>query len=256
MMIMHVWHRHLEILSRAVHHHNLTAASNHVGLSQPQLSRLVGQLEIEFGVVLLDREIKRKSSWTPLAHKLADLYLSNERRLSQSLQELMTESRPLELHGACLEGLSSLAVKHLSAMARQRKWQVLELTVFDQSDLEEKFLAGDVDMIWTSRVPGRAKPRHLIELGYQTLDRREKTGNFQILSRFEFNQQKVKQREKPTFISNSLYIRELWWQEHGGSGQFPSAVMKERGHLPVLLLGSTFLSESVWTEVIQATQTI
>jgi LysR family transcriptional regulator, transcriptional activator for aaeXAB operon len=64
----------LSVLARAVHYKNLTSASSHVGLSQPQLSRLVSQLEKELNVTLLDRSARRKSGWTPAAHRVAQIY--------------------------------------------------------------------------------------------------------------------------------------------------------------------------------------
>ena len=52
----------LAILSRATHYPNLSIASTHVGLSQPQLSRIVAKLEEQYGVQLLDREARRDQS--------------------------------------------------------------------------------------------------------------------------------------------------------------------------------------------------
>ena len=42
----------LSVLSKAIHHKNLSAAADHIGLSQPQLSRLIAQLEEELGVIV------------------------------------------------------------------------------------------------------------------------------------------------------------------------------------------------------------
>jgi len=64
----------LSVLSRAVAYQNLSGASQHVGLSQPQLSRIIQKLEAQWSVVLLDRSAKRKACWTPAAYKLARVY--------------------------------------------------------------------------------------------------------------------------------------------------------------------------------------
>src|SRR5690349_235854 len=97
------WYRQLAVISRAVHFQNLTAASQHVGLSQPQLSRLVGQLEEGLGVVLLDRGVRRKTNWTPLAHRLAEVFDRAELGLEKGLRELLDDSISRELKAACLE---------------------------------------------------------------------------------------------------------------------------------------------------------
>ena len=51
----------LSVLVKAVQHKNLSAAAVHVGLSQPQLSRLVAKIEHELNIILLDRTARRKS---------------------------------------------------------------------------------------------------------------------------------------------------------------------------------------------------
>ena len=72
----------LSVLSKAVMHRNLSLAAVHVGLSQPQLSRLIQKLEGELRVVLLDRASRRKSGWTPVAHELV---LAFQRGLSRAV---------------------------------------------------------------------------------------------------------------------------------------------------------------------------
>ena len=54
----------LGVLAKAVNFKNLSAAALHVGLSQPQLSRIIAKIEEELKIVLLDRSAKRKSGWT------------------------------------------------------------------------------------------------------------------------------------------------------------------------------------------------
>ena len=46
------------VLRRAVAYKNLTAASQNIGISQPQLSRIVAKLEQELDVKLLNRDRK------------------------------------------------------------------------------------------------------------------------------------------------------------------------------------------------------
>jgi molybdenum-dependent DNA-binding transcriptional regulator ModE len=251
---MTTWYRHLSVLSKAVHFQNLTAASQNVGLSQPQLSRLVSQLEEGLGVVLLDRGVKRKTSWTPLAVRLAEMYDRNEHRLERAMQEILTEAVPSELKAACLEGLSSLAVSQLGMLAKNPHWKQLHLDVMDLNELERRFLAGELDVIWTSRIPGKSKPRHIIELGFQTFENRDSGKGIDIMSGYEHGRKRKQTGGRLRVVSNSLRVRELWFEKVGGRGQFPSPVIKERarGEKDVLLLGSELMPEKVWAEFTRA----
>jgi LysR family transcriptional regulator, transcriptional activator for aaeXAB operon len=252
---MSVWYRQLAVLSRAVHFQNLTAASQNVGLSQPQLSRVVSQLEGGLGVVLLDRGVKRKTTWTPVAHQLAEVFERNEHRLERAMQEVLTEALPTEIKGACLEGLAPLAVQHLGRLAAGGHWRRIQLDVLDQTELEERFLAGEVDVVWSSRTPGKGKPRHAIELGFQILEERDSGRALDILSGYENVRLKKKKTDRQRLISNSLRVRELWLEKIGGRGFFPSPVLKERARgkqREVLLLGSELLPEKVWQEFTRA----
>jgi LysR family transcriptional regulator, transcriptional activator for aaeXAB operon len=253
---MSMWHRQLSVLSRAIHFQNLSAASQNVGLSQPQLSRVVAQLESGLGVVLLDRAVKRKTTWTPVARHLAEVFDRNEHRLERAMQEVLTEALPTELKAACLEGLAPLAVSQMGKLVNDPHWRRIQLDVLDQNELEERFLAGEVDVIWSSRIPGKGKPRHCIELGYQILDERDSGRAIDILSGYENARQKRKKSDRQTLISNSLRVRELWFEKVGGKGRFPSPVLKERARSQreVLLLGSELLPEKVWDEFTRAVE--
>lgn len=252
---MSLWYRHLSIVARAVHYQNLTVASHNVGLSQPQLSRIVSQLEGGLGVVLLDRGVKRKTTWTPVALRLAEVFDHTEHRLERALQEVLGEENlPTELKAACLEGLAPTAVAQMGRLADHPHWRRLHLDVLDQNELEERFLAGTVDVIWTSRIPGKGKPRHRINLGYQILAERDSNHPIDILSSYEHGRKRRQKSDRLRLVSNSLRVRELWLEKVGGKGQFPSPVLKERGggQREVLLLGSELMSETVWEEFIRA----
>ena len=75
----------LSVLAKAVQHKNLSAASAHVGLSQPQLSRLVSRIEGEFKVLLLDRSARRKSGLTTIASDLAMAFTKGMGRVEAEL---------------------------------------------------------------------------------------------------------------------------------------------------------------------------
>src|SRR4051812_13999919 len=100
----------LSILVRSVAFRNLSSASLHVGLSQPQLSRVIAQLEKELGMELLNRQVRRKSSWTAQALQLAELFEQHQRRLDQAVRGLQSENTPRSIHIGTLEGLVDIAI--------------------------------------------------------------------------------------------------------------------------------------------------
>ena len=249
----------LDVLSRSVQFKNLTAASQHVGLSQPQLSRIMHQLEEAFSIALLDRKVKRQSVWTPQAHQLAHVYVQHRRRLENSILELQESGRPKEIHIGTLEGLASLAIQVAKILFDHSHLELIFLDVYDQNDLEAKFLSGDLDLILSSRTPGKSKLKHELACGYQSLDIIETNSQYNILSGFEFGRKKRNKKTNnraTTFVSNSLLVRQSWLSKFGGRGSMPSAVQasKKKGPhevLAVLLIGSETLHREVWDCVVR-----
>ncbi len=239
----------LSVLSRAVHFKNLTSASAHVGLSQPQLSRLVQQLEKEFKVTLLDRSARRKSGWTQTALKLAQVYSNNNRKLKEAVFETIEADTPKEIRFGTLEGISPIALHLTHSILVNSKSVIVELDVYDQTDLEEKFLNGDLDVILTSRPPGKQKLKHRAQIGHQSFDSFAEGEKFLVMSPFEFNMQKRKaEKNKKVFVSNSLFLRRNWFSKYGGQGDLPGEVhnQKLKNSMPVLLFGAELLNEGIW----------
>lgn len=239
----------LSVLSRAVHFKNLTSASTHVGLSQPQLSRLVQQLEKEFSVTLLDRSARRKSGWTQTALKLAQVYSQNSRKLKDAVFETIEADTPKELRFGTLEGLSPIALHLTHTVLEQSKSALVELDVYDQTDLEEKFLNGDLDVILSSRSPGKQKLKHSLQIGHQIFDNFDKGNKYEVMSPFELGLKKRRlEKDKKAFISNSLFLRRQWFLRYGGLGDLPGKVQtqKTKETLPVLLVGAELLNEGIW----------
>src|SRR4051812_42584236 len=202
----------LSLLARAVAFKNLSSASMHVGLSQPQLSRLIAKLESELSMELLDRKVKRKSNWTPQAIQLAELYTLNQRRLEDGIRSLQTNQRARQVHIGTLEGLADVAIG-LAEKLFNSDLKLVYLDVYDRSDLEGKFLSGDLDLILNTRFPSPTKSRYAKLLGYQMLTQVESDKDYALFSSFEFNvrgRQKVPAKAKRTLVSNSLYIRRKW----------------------------------------------
>lgn len=244
----------LSVLARAVHFKNLTSASAHVGLSQPQLSRLVQQLEKEFNITLLDRTARRKSGWTQTAHRLAQVYSSNNRKLKEAVFETIEADIPKELSFGTLEGLSTIALHLAKSVLAESRSVLVELDVFDQTDLEEKFINGDLDVILTSRNPGKQKLKHIHELGHQSFDNFDIGTEFDVMSPFEFGQKKRKvESGKKVFISNSLSLRRQWFNKFGGQGDLPGKVQRQKTSqsLPVLIVGGELLNEGIWQILVE-----
>jgi hypothetical protein len=225
-------HWEMSVLSRAVAYNNLSGAALHVGLSQPQLSRIVARLEKELGVVLLDRGARRKSSWTPSAFKLAELYSGSSKKLEIEIQRLVGNSEPAHLKIGTLEGLIPVATEYCNQIMLTHPVKVLELNSFDLNRLEELFMSGELDVIFSSREPGKKKFKLAKLLGYQSLEVVSKTKGVNILSSFEYGTQMnhlhPTEKEK-ILVSNSLEARRYWVEHFGGTATLPSPVRKTRG---------------------------
>jgi hypothetical protein len=257
----------LSVLSKAVAYKNLSGAAQNVGISQPQLSRIVGKLESELRAVLLDRGARRKSGWTPLAFQLADIYLKSVRGLNSEVQKLIEGNEPRILHIGTLEGLIQLAVKFGNHILSSTGIEALEINVYDLNVLEEKFFKNSLDVIFTAREPGRKKYQYSKFLGYQSLELVESSEKYRVMSSFEFGVSEIKtarqskskkgsESEPKTIISNSLAVRRQWMEACGGIGTLPSQV--RAGKKPVAsthkvveedevyLYAQDYLSSALW----------
>ncbi len=249
--------RELSVLSKAVHFKNLSGAAVHVGLSQPQLSRIILKLEAELKASLLDREARRKSAWTPLAHQLAEAYQKSSRSLSSEIQRIVGSAEPTLLTIGSLEGLIPLALSLSRNVLKNTAIRTVEMDVHDLNRLEELFFNGSLDLILTSREPGRKKFKYLKVLGYQSLDPVDKPGEFGVMSSFEFESRssrgKSRTDETPVFISNSLAARKGWLEKYGGRGCIPSEVRKNKSTAAdcqeVYLIGTDTLGDALWKKV-------
>ena len=252
-------HWQLSILSKAIHYKNLSGAASHVGVSQPQLSRIVSRLEEELGVVLLDRTARRKSGWTPVAFKIAETYFRSSRKLTQNLQQLKADDQSTVLTIGTLEGMSSLASEFCIEILKDARMLQIELDVLDLSELEEKFVKEELDLVFTSREPGRHKYRYVRDMGYQVFDRRSSSTGPRVLSPYEYasyaqTAKKGKAGAQKVLISNSLAVRRLWIENHGGSGSIPSDVRRRKASdadTPVVLIASDVMNPALWARLEQ-----
>ncbi len=244
----------LSVLAKSVKHKNLSAAAQHVGLSQPQLSRILHKLEDELKIVLLDRGARRKSGWTPIAEHVAHMFEGVAKNLETELQAISQNFIIMELKIGTLEGLSEIAINLTNACFRQIGIQQISVDIFDLNDLEAHFLSGNIDIMLSSRTPGRQKFSHLMQLGFQKLVQTKTSDAVQVLSTYEFaSAAPSKKSLHKRFISNSLAIRKTWIQRVGGYGLLPSEPKRGRSEAdePILVIGSEILSPLLWEKISQ-----
>lgn len=245
----------LDVLTRSVAYKNLSGASIHVGLSQPQLSRIVRKIEETLSVVVLDRSAKRNATWTPTAYKLAEFFAKKMRAFDQELSALIGNTQTKELRVGTLEGLSAVALQFTHALFERAGVRLIEMDVFDLDRLEELFTRGELDLIFSSREPGRKKFRNCRELGVQSLERVTSNPRFEVMSTFEYGTKRDKLRNvEKVLISNSLALRKDWLAKFGGKGTVPSELKRAKYSRQdterVVLLGSDTLSPAVWAAVV------
>jgi hypothetical protein len=241
------------VLTKAIQHKNLSAAAVHVGLSQPQLSRLVAKIESELNVVILDRTARRKSGWTPLAQELALAFSRGMSRLDTEISALAQEREVSELHVGTLEGLSSIALKFARQGYDQLGMHMMHLDILDFKELDSEFMSGGLDLIFTVRSPSKQKYAHMIEVGYQQEEKVLNDRDTIVMSPFEISgvEKKTLENTKRVFISNSLSMRSHWLSTYGGTGSLPIDAKTGRGKgvYSVYLIGSDLLSPRLWTKI-------
>lgn len=246
----------LSVLAKAVHFKNLSAAALHVGLSQPQLSRIIARLEDDLKVVLLDRSAKRKSGWTPVAFQLAEIFEKANKRLELEIGGISSDRAVVELRIGTLEGLAELGIKTSKACFEKVGVKIIHLDIYDLSELEANFLSGNLDLIFTSKMPGRQKFKYQAEIGYQHLDHIKTNARFGLFSNFEFNRLQKKDTESfpHVLVSNSLAIKKEWFRSIGGTGTLPSEPRpgKHKDEEQVLVIGSELLSPVLWDKMLDA----
>ena len=244
----------LSVLSRAVAYKNLSGASTQIGLSQPQLSRIIKRIEETLSVVLLDRGAKRNAAWTPLAFRLAEFYIKKMRAFDGELEAILGNVQTRQVKIGTLEGLSDIALQFVHELFLLSKIRLIEIDVFDLDKIEELFLSGELDIVFTSREPGRRKFPYRRDLGYQSIEKIENNPKFNVMSTFEYGTKREKLKNiEPLLISNSLSMRKAWFTKFGGVGTLPSELKRnissKNDTEKVVVLGADTLSPVVWENI-------
>ena len=240
------------LLAKAVQHKNLSAAAVHVGLSQPQLSRLIAKIELELNVILLDRSARRKSGWTPVALDLAQAFSKGLGRLESEILMIAQEREPTELHIGTLEGLANIALQFAQDAFTHLKMTRVYLDILDFQDLEAQFLGGNLDLIFTVKAPSKQKFAHIIEVGNQQLEEITSDPDIWVGSPYDLmGEKKNDLKFNHFFVSNSLSLRERWLREFGGTGHLPVETHKGKGkgNMAIYLYGSDLITPKLWKRV-------
>ena len=243
----------LSVLSKAIQHKNLSAAAVHIGLSQPQLSRLVAKIESELNIVLLDRTARRKSGWTPLAKELSLIFAKGMGRLETEIMAVAQEREITELRVGSLEGLAGIATQFVKSGFAQLGLKVIYLDLLDFRELDPQFLSGSLDLIFTVKSPSKQKYAHMIEVGFQQMERVSSDPKTLVCSPFEYTGLDKREIETAShvLVSTSLSLREQWLHNFGGTGTLPVDAKKGRGkgHYSIYLIGSDLLSPRLWEKI-------
>lgn len=248
----------LSVLSKCVVFKNLSLASEHVGLSQPQLSRILSRLEEAVGAPLLDRSAPRKTSWTSLAFQVVEKYQRMVRQLNADISSIVHNQQIVRLRIGSLEGVLELSTQLCEVLFQKRTaLKTVELDIFDLDQLEEQFIKENLDLIITIREPGKRKYKFSRHVGVQYMAEFKTNNQFLVLSPFELNNTKVKTnlQAPKVFISNSLTVRKLWLDRVGGYGSIPSQVVTKKKKdstvsNEVLILAHDHVGQDIWKTIL------
>jgi LysR family transcriptional regulator, transcriptional activator for aaeXAB operon len=248
----------LFVLSRAVAFSNLSTASRHIGISQPQLSRIIKKLEEEIGCQLLDREAKRKSAWTRAAMDLSDEFARGSKELTRKIESASQTTKQTEIRIATLEGMVKLAIQLSHELFATDSFERVEIDVHDIGDLEEHFLRGHYDIIFSFREPGNRKFKYCETVGHQRFQRVESSKDVFVGSHFEARnlQSKKSKTKRKLVISNSVFVRREWLENWGGHGNLPGDThsSKQDGDQIVLMIGTEDLPKALWEGILKSSK--
>ena len=131
--------------------------------------------------------------------------------------------------------------------------KAVELDIYDLLEIEEKFLKGEFDLVFTLREPGKKKYSYVKLLGYQILEKLGERLDLKVMSQFEFGTLPHRDRalrSSKVFVSNSTGLRRNWIDKFGGSGKMPSDIQKRPGTSATtqraLLIGQDQLGPNFW----------
>jgi hypothetical protein len=178
--------------------------------------------------------------------------------LEHAIEALQVLAQPKRVRVGSLEGMASVACETCQRLLELESIMELHIDIFDLNELEGQFLSGELDLMFSSRVPGRKKYLHLKELGYQRIQKVDGEKGFQVLSRYEFSKKSTSSGYKRasklsaprSVVSNSLLVRKIWLEAYGGSGMIPGKVTSrpssQTGGVALMIATDSFNAE-LWS---------
>lgn len=258
----------LSVLSRSVDYPNLSGAALHVGLSQPQLSRIVRKLEDELHVPLLDRRVRKLAAWTPQARELAKLWSRNLSLFEAQLQGLGGDKAkitwPKLFRVGAEPGLVPAASEFAHFLFERFGADKIEFEVQERSALEEACRLGDLHFICISRESLRRVSEFTRRIGWQILAPAGETARVRVKARSEADEVLDESRNRRSrgrdshfrqLVSDSFEVRRHWIEERGAGGVLAGSAREKIGPVPakqrrpVLLLGSKAVNSGLWDVV-------
>ncbi len=168
-----------------------------------------------------------------------------------------TPGQPAHFKVGALEGMIPSAARFCRDLQRGTEIQVVQLDIEDLSRLDERFVSGELDVIFTFRLPSQhRKFRYLREIGYQTIDEVGDRSGIPVLSTWEFGKDLAELRDGPgqrALVSNSLAVRDVWLGEGLGYGTHPSPVTARKPRTSkletVYIVGADRMNPRLWKKI-------
>ena len=174
-------------------------------------------------------------------------------RLQSDIIAVAQDSEVTELRIGTLEGLAGIATQFVEQCFAKLKIHTIHLDVLEYRDLDSQFLSGNLDLIFTARIPSKQKFKYELEVGYQQIEQISTNKDIHLFGSFEYSALDKKDLEKikNVLVSNSLSLRRHWLEEIGGTGMLPVDAKKGRGkgHFPIFILASDLMSPKLWTQI-------
>jgi hypothetical protein len=110
-----------------------------------------------------------------------------------------------------------------------------------------------LDLIFTVRPPGKQKFHHVLEVGFQQMERVTTDKSILVASSYDVSGQDKKSLEgiEHTLVSNSLSIRQHWLKDIGGTGILPvdAKTGRGKGQYTIYMIGSNLLTPKIWEKI-------
>ena len=247
----------IEVLSRAIQYPNLSVAATQIGLSQPQLSRILQRVEADLGLLLLERDSKRQVSWKPEAIKLANVYSQISRSWDLELKHLQGSKQLKKIRVGCLEGLSEVATEYIAKVVKlESSLEEIEIESLDLGELEKAFLAQEIDLMLSSRSPGKKKFQYLEVIGHQKFTSFQGTSEWQVKTPFEILKDS-KLKSKKNIVTKSLWLKTLCRDKLHASAMIPQKLNKKlpkdsQDFVPVFMIARDDFPKELWKELLRS----